>query len=279
MAGRASAAPAAASSIASGRSAPVLPAPLEHHYVSKHGGSLADAHVFVKYAVRYKGAGEVVASKAWPLAGATPADSLEAQPVDIAEAELTTQAPTGIRYGDLPEWLGHDGARLLEKALRERLPDKLATTVQYDPVTKMTSAPGESAAAFAARLGALGGGAQAEKLRARLDKKRRDLDVQQQDLSARSKEKWFAVGSAILSNIGLLTGRRKTISGAGTVMSKNRLENTAEARVEALEQEIAALDRELAEFASVDAARFEARPLVPAKGDVKLLRFDLAWVH
>ena len=119
---------------------------------------------------------------------------------------------------------------------------------------------------------------QAERLRERLEKKRRDLEVQKQDLSARSKEKWFAVGSAILSNIGLFTGRKKTISGTGTVMSKNRLENTAEARVEALAQEIASLDQELAAIATVDAARFETRPLVPAKGDVKLLRFDLVWV-
>jgi len=277
MAGRASAVPAASS--ASGTSAPVLPAPLEHRYASKYGGSMADAHVFVKYAVRYKGAGEVVASKAWPLTGATPADSLEAEPVEVAEAELTSDAPAGLRYGELPEWLGRDGAKLLERALRERLPDKLATTVQYDPVTKATSAPGESAEAFAARLGALGGGAQAEKLRERLEKKRRDLEVQKQDVSARSKEKWFAVGSAILSNIGLFTGRKKTISGTGTVMSKNRLENTAEARVAALEQEIASLDQDLAAIATVDAARFETRPLVPAKGDVKLLRFDLVWVR
>ncbi|MGH7390264.1 MAG: hypothetical protein ACREM3_12525, partial [Candidatus Rokuibacteriota bacterium] len=64
MAGRAPAAPAASS--ASATSSPVLPAPLEHHYASKYGGSMAEAHVFVKYAVRYKGAGELVASKAWP---------------------------------------------------------------------------------------------------------------------------------------------------------------------------------------------------------------------
>ncbi|HET7291837.1 MAG TPA: helicase HerA-like domain-containing protein [Vicinamibacteria bacterium] len=275
MAGRAAAAPRAAEPAGA---APVLPSPLTHNYASKYGGALADPHVFVKYAVRYKGAGEVVASKAWPLSGATPADSLEAEAIEVAEAELA-KAPSGaIRHGDLPEWLGRDGARLLEKALRDRLPDKLATTVQYDPITKETSAPGEPAEVFAARLGASGGGAPAAKLRERLARKRRELELQKDDVSARSKEKWLAVGSAILSNIGLLTGRKRTISGAGAVLSKNRLENAAEGRLDALSQEIASLEQELGALETVDAARFEARPLVPGKGDVKLLRYDLLWV-
>ena len=116
----------------------MLPAPLQHHYFSKYGASMGDAHVFVKYAVRYKGAGEVVASRAWPLSGATPADSLEAEPLEIGEGDLKDEAPSGLQYGELPGWLGRD-AKPLEKAVRERLPDKLATAVHYDPVTKQTS--------------------------------------------------------------------------------------------------------------------------------------------
>jgi len=258
--------------------APVLPAPLQHHYHSKYGGALGDAHVFVKYAVRYKGAGEVVASRAWPLTGATPADSLEAEPLEIGEEDLKDEAPAGLRYGDLPAWLGRDGAKQLERAIRDRLPDKLATAVHYDPVTKTSSAPGESADSFAARLSAAGGGAAADKLRERLEKKQRDLLAMRQEVSARSKEKWLALGSAILSNIGLLTGRKRTVSGAGSVLTKNRLENSAEARAANLEQEIADLDQQLQQMSAVDPARFEPRPLVPAKGDVKLLRFDLVWV-
>ncbi len=259
--------------------APMLPAPLLHHYYSKYGASMCDAHVFVKYAVRYKGAGEVVGSRAWPLVGATPAESLEAEPLEIGEDELKTEAPAGVQYADLPAWLGRDGAKLLERAIRDRLPDKLATAVHYDAVTKTSSAPGEAAEAFAARISAGGGGETAEKLRDRREKKQRDLEATQQEVSARSKEKWLAVGSAILSNIGLLTGRKRTVSGAGSVLTKNRLENSAEARVSNLEQEILDLDQQLQQMAAVDPARFEARPLVPAKGDVKLLRFDIVWIR
>jgi hypothetical protein len=256
----------------------VLPPPLEHRYHSKYGGRIGEAHVFVKYAVRYKGAGEVVGCRAWPLAGASPADSLEAEPLELAEAGLGEEAPAGLQYGDLPEWLGRDGAKGLERAIRERLPDKLATAVHYDPVTRTSSAPGESADAFAARLSAAGGGAAADKVRERLEKKQRDLLGMRQEVSARSKEKWLAVGSAILSNIGLLTGRKRTVSGAGSVLTKNRLENSAEARVAGLQQEVADLEQQLQQMSAVDPARFEPRPLVPAKGDVKLLRFDLVWV-
>ncbi len=279
MLGRAKPAAGTPAAAAASSVAPVLPPPLEHHYYSKYGAAMCDAHVFVKYAVRYKGAGEVVASRAWPLAGASAADSLEAEPVEIGEGDLKDAAPAGVQYGELPAWLGRDGAKLLEKAIRDRLPDKLATAVHYDPVTKASSAPAEAADAFAARLQAAGGGAAAEKLRERLDKKRRDLESMKQEVSARSKEKWFAVGSAILSNIGLLTGRKRTVSGASSVLTKNRLENSAEARVASVEQEIADLDRQLQELSAVDPARFEARPLVPGKGDVKLLRFDLVWVY
>jgi hypothetical protein len=57
------------------------------------------------------------------------------------------------------------------------------------------------------------------------------------------------------------------------------MEDTAEARVQALQAEIAELEAELVAHTAVDAARFEARPLVPGKGDVKLLRYDLVWVY
>jgi hypothetical protein len=154
-------------------------------------------------------------------------------------------------------------------------------TVFSDPVTKTSSSPGETREDFAGRLAAAGGGDKAAKLRDKLDKKKGDLLLKQQDLSGRKQEKWMALGSAILSNIGLLTGKKKNVSlgGAGSVLSKNRMENTAEARVEALQAEIAALEEELAALAEVDPARFEETQLVPAKTSVKLLRYDVVWVY
>src|SRR6185369_43129 len=48
---------------------PVLPPPLRHAFLKRHGGELANPYLLVKYAVRYKGAGETVDLRAWPLAG------------------------------------------------------------------------------------------------------------------------------------------------------------------------------------------------------------------
>ena len=65
----------------------------------------------------------------------------------------------------------------------------------------------------------------------------------------------------------------------GSVLSKNRMEGTAEARLEALRAEAAELERQLAEATVVDPARFVAEALAPVRGGVGLLRYDLVWVY
>jgi hypothetical protein len=184
-----------------------------------------------------------------------------------------------MRYGDLPGWLTSGGAKGLEKALRDRLPDKLGTTVFLDPVTRAASRPGETREAFGARLAQVGGGAAAEKLRDTIEKKKRELAVREQDLAGRKNEKWVALGSAVLQNIGLFTGRKRTITGAGTVLSKSRIQDTAEARVEALRAEVGELEQQLGAHTEVDPTRFAEQELLPAKTGVKLLRYDLVWVY
>jgi hypothetical protein len=279
MAGR-TAAPAATagSSPAAMAGPPVVPSPLRHNFFKKYGGELADPHLFVKYAVRYKGAGETVALHAYPLAGATAAEIFEAEPLAPEESAVSTEVPRGVRYGDLPGFVVEGGAKGLEKALKDRLADKLAVTLYFDPVTKESSTPGESKDAFAARLKSEGGGGD-DKLQDQLDRKKRDLALKEQELTGRKTEKWTSIVTAVVSNIGLFTGRKRTISGASTVLTKNRLENTAEARVEALRAEVAELEAKMADLGSVDASRFEERPLIPGRSDVKILRYDLLWVY
>jgi hypothetical protein len=258
---------------------PLLPPPFHHNYLSRHGGELANAYLLVKYAVRYKGSGETVGVRGYPLGGSSASELLEAEPMAVDEAALAPQPARPVRHAALPDWLVSSGARGVERVLKERLSDKLAQEIWYDPVTKATSAPGEDAAAFAARLQTSGAGSQAEKLRERLDKKRRDLATAEQDLSGRKTEKWAALGTAILSNIGLLGGRKRTISGAGTVLTKNRMENTAEARVETLRAEVAELEKDLAEQSGVDPSRFQPRVARPGRSEVDVLRYDLVWVY
>jgi uncharacterized protein DUF87 len=270
---------AAARRDSAGAGPPVLPPPFHNNYFSRYGGELAHPYLLVKYAVRYKGSGETVGVRGYPLGGSSASELLESEPNAIDESAVTPQPSKPVRHAELPDWFAASGARAVEKVLKERLPEKLAQDVWYDPVTKATSAPGEDPAAFAARLQAAGEGMPAEKLRDRLDKKRRDLATAEQELSGRKTEKWAALGTAILSNIGLLGGRKRTISGAGTVLTKNRMENTAEARVEALRAEVAELEKDLAAQAGVDRSRFEPRVSRPGRSEVDVLRYDLVWVY
>jgi len=257
---------------------PVLPPPFKHNYLSKYGAELADPFLLVKYAVRYKGMAEMIATRGYPLGVPGVAEILEAEPVEIDESAVTGIAPQGVRYSDLPGYLAEAGAKGIEKSLKERLADKLALVTYLDPPTRESSEPGEDRAAFAARLTAAGGGGVGEKFKEKLDKKQRDLAAREADLSGRKTEKWTAIGSAVLQNIGLFTGRKRSISGAGTVLTKNRMENNAEAKVEALRAEVAALAEQLEEAQTIDPARFEEQTLVPARTAVKILRYDLVWI-
>jgi uncharacterized protein DUF87 len=267
---------------AGAEAAPVAPSGLTQSFLKQYGGEVADPYLLVKYALRLKGADETVALRAWPLDAASAAEVFDGEEMAVDEAQLAEEAPSGIRYAELPAYLGERGVvRALEKAIKDRLPGELAGVVWTDPVTKATSPPGEDRDAFAARLGhgAGGGTPQIARLRDRLEKKKRDLEARQRDLEGRRTEKWVALGSAVLSNVGLLTGRKRTISGAGSVVSKNRMEGTAEARVEALEAEIADLEQELAANTSIDPARLLSMTVVPTRTQVKLLRYGIVWIY
>lgn len=264
---------------ATAASAPVLPARYRHLYLPLRGAGRAEPHLFVKYAVRYaKGGDETTGVRAWPLQGESAREVLEAEPLDVEEQAISEAAPPGIRYGELPAWLDEGGARELERALKARLPDKLALAGFRDPQTGESSLPGETRAAFAARLAAAGGGDKARALAERVEKKRRELALREQEVSGRRQEKWLAVGSAVLRNIGVLMGKKRSVTGVSSVLTKNRLEDSAEARLEALRAELSSLEAQLSAAVEVDPARFEETTLAPLRGGVTLLRDELVWV-
>ena len=273
---------AAAAPVARGpaAAAPVAPAGLAQSFLRHFGAEVADPYLLVKYAVRYKGMEETVGLRAWPLDAASAAEVFDGDDLPVDETVLSEVPPPGVRFAELPAYLSDRGAmRAMEKAIKDRLPGELAGTVWTDPLTKATSLLGEDRAAFAARLGQAAGSPQVARLRDRLEQKKGELEARQRDLEGRRTEKWVALGSAVLSNIGLFTGRKRTISGAGTVVSKNRMEGTAEARVEALKAEITELEQELAAHSSVDPARLQSTTVVPTRTQVKLLRYGLVWVY
>jgi hypothetical protein len=276
---------AAAPAAAAATAVPPLPAPWRHNYFARHRGELAAPHLLVKYSVRYgKGAEEVVRVRAWPLDAGSAAEVLEAEPLEVKEDAVFEEGPPALRYSELPGFMGAaTSARAVERALKERLADKLEVTVWFDPLTERHAEPDEEPEAFAARLLSTGPGPDEAKLRERLERKKRDLQAAEQELSGRKKEKWFSVGTAILG--GILSGgrglsrARRGISGMGSVLNKDRMEGAAESRVEQLRAEVEELDRQVTGLMVVDSSRFEKKTLTPARKDVDLLRYDLLWVY
>jgi DNA helicase HerA-like ATPase len=273
-------------------SAPMLPPPFKHLYYSKYAAAQAEAHLLVKYAFRLKDQDEMIGVRLYPMGVKSPAEIFDTEHIELEDdAKVSPEAPASVRYGELPAFLASIGAKGLERATRDRLADELAMKVFFDAVTKTQSKPGESREDFAARLSGAGGGEKTAKLREKLDKKKLDLQQASEDLEGRSQEKKAAmfkgaleVGASVLSSF--FGGRRanpisaikKGATAMGGVTSKNRMEDNAEARVTALQQEIAGIEAEIAGASQVDPTRFEEKTLVPPKASTKLLRYDIVWV-
>jgi Helicase HerA, central domain len=263
---------------------PPLPAPLRARFLNLRGGNVAQPHLYVKAAVRYKvgrsSTPETTHSLGFPIdPGVSAVETLAATPLEIDESQISDAAPGNVSFGDLPAYLSIDGPKAIERALRERLDDCFQLDLQYDPVTKTVSEPGESVEAFTMRVqNAPAVQANRKKLESKLEAKRGMAQDKKSEVSARGMEKWASLGTSILSNIGLLSGRKRTVTGVGGVLSKQRMESNARNRVERLEAEVAELEQQLAEVSEVDATRFETRSVKPAKTDVAVIRYDILWV-
>lgn len=280
------AAPSRQEKAAADSAAPALPSAWPAHWYEKRSADIASPSLFVKYAVRYRAgassAPEATAAKLFPLSAASAAEILEGEVTDLGPADLDalrSAAPARpLRYAELPGWFGEGAVKSVEKAVKTRLPDKLATTLLRDSVTGALSAPGESADAFASRLSSGTGAAEPPAaLRDRLDKKRRDLAAAEAAEKSRSMETMASIGTAALDVLGGFLGKRKTlrVGKVGSVLTKTRMEGTAESKVEGLRAEVAALE---AKLAPPDATRFEKVNVVPAAAHVDVLSIGIAWV-
>ena len=265
---------------------PPLPSPLRPRYLDRWGGNQATPHLFVKAAVRYKVGTSSTDESVYTLGfrldpGLTPVETLESEPVSLEEESLTeSPPPTGLSYADLPAYIGQNGARGIERALKDRLDDRFAIDLLYDPYTKAIARPGETADDFAARLQntpALV--TKRRSIETKLEDKRGALAAKQQDLQGRKVEKWASLGNSILSNIGLFTGKKRRVTGVSGTLSKQRMEANARSAIERLEADVAQLETELAEAGHVDPSRFEQRTVRPSKSDLTLIRYDIVWVY
>ena len=215
-------------------------------------------------ATRTRGRRSACAPGRWR--GRAPAEALEAEPIAVDEAAIAgPRRRRACATRDLPAWLAAGGARRSRRRSGTGCRTSSPPRVYRDPVTnEACRAAGETREAFAARLCRRGGGGDAAESCARSSTRRGPSSRARAGGLGRKQEKWFALGCAVLKNIGLFTGRKRTITGVGSVLTKNRMEDTAEARLEALRTEVADLERQqAAEMASVDPARLAKRRWCP----------------
>ena len=186
-------------------------------------------------------------------------------------------------FADLPAFAAaNDGAKVIERILRDRLDDRLTAELIFDPVTKKFSNLGEDEAAFAARLaGTSTVSTKRDALDTKIAKLERDVSMKSQELKGRKFEKWMSILTALLANLNVFTGSSKKVktTGMGSVLTKNRMENTAESRKEALEAQLKELKAQREELDAPDPSRFERRTIKPTKTDVSIVRYDIAWVY
>jgi len=273
-----SAAPEGRAEAGESTSQPPLPSPWKPRWAKKRGADVAAPYLCVRYSIVYRDgttkAPETPGAKLFPLGVDDVSEVLEGESIDLAPEDLLAEAPPDVRYGELPAWMGPSAVKALEKSVRERLPEKLATTLLRDPVTKSLSAPGETPEAFASRVA---GAAAPAALRDKLERKRRELAAATAQEQGRSVEKYTAMATAAADLLGGLFGKKKSlkVGKIGSVLTKNRMEGAAEAKVETLKAEIEALE---AKVAPPDVSRFESVPVVPLKSHVDVLSIGVAWV-
>lgn len=241
----------------------------------------ARAFLLLKFGVRYRvgtvASEETMHELAFPLDGtATPAESLEGEPLSVRGVPFLTAQPDGLTTGELPPWVASAKYAKVEAALKTRLPSKLETKLLQDPLTKLISGPTETLEAFAARVVAKQGvHRDVLKLTRDLEKKRADLAQAEKEVSSRKAEKWLSVGAGVM---GLFGGRSRSLSGVGRALTSNRQQGSAESRVEDLQLAIEQLERQLTQQEAIDPARFVEHLCVPRAADVQVLRLQLAWI-
>ena len=272
------AAPASANT-ASPAGPPMLPSEWPARWLDRRGGDRATPYLWVKAAVRYKsGKGtsdEITSTKLFPLDAETPREVVQGDVLDLEGKDLLEAAPRTLAYAELPSWVGTKGVKEAEKAVKERLPDLLATTLLRDPLSGILSNPDEGEDDFAARVGekAKPSAALVEKI----EKKRRDLAAAEQAEKARSMETMASMAGAAFDVLGGLFAKKTTlkVGKVGSVLSKRRMEGAAETKIETLKAELEELE---AKVAAPDPTRFEKVEVIPTKTGVDILGVGVAWV-
>jgi len=237
-----------------------------------------------------------------PLEGTSGAASLEWAAARPSEIAAGPEPPHGVSFIDLPdafrsaaEW------KTAGAALKGWLAAERSLALMRNTALKLASQPGETAEAFGGRCrqeaerrqeaeaAALKSKYEARlaRLKARVEKERRELEMDKQSLEARKMDEIVSAGETLL---GMFMGRRRSISGA---ITRRRMTSTSGARLEkssaehaSAVQEMEALQREAeAALDALDArwdeaaGQVEEMPLRPKKSGIEILEVGLLWAR
>ncbi len=270
---------AAPATTMAGAGPPILPAPLKARFLRQDGGTDAYPLLFVKASARYKIGGtstESTRSLAFPIgASMAPGEVMAGQPAMIDEAAVGDTPPQGVRYAEMPSWLQVDGAKAIEKVLKDRLDDRLTISVLYDPATRTIGDADDTPEALARRIEASPEvRSKRDAIEAKINQKQAELAGRREDENNRRASKWADIGGSLLG--GLLGGRKRSV---GSILRKASTSSSSGASIARLESQIASLANQLGEIGGVDPSRFEFRDVKPAAGDVSVIRYDILWVY
>lgn len=227
----------------------------------------------------------------------------DAQPIEVTSRELLNRSEPDSSFDLVPDSINEQKeVQDLEKNLADHLYRTSSLTLLYSPVLKSYSLPNEGEREFRMRLSQTAREKRDEevdklnqhyekqlgKLEDKLRRSEASLTKKKAKAGAHGREMAVSVGESVL---GMFMGRRST-RAASTAMSKYRQRELAqmdvkeaEENVEALQQEIAELEKELKEEAAAITTRwdetlkeFEEVQIKPRKSDIQIDIVALAWV-
>jgi len=236
-----------------------------------------------------------------PSGGGTPRWE-EAQQLDLTSRDLLNRSEPDARFDQLPESINE--ARELD-ALKENLIDHLyrnsSLKLLYNSALKTYSKPRESELDFRARLTQSARekrDLEVDELNRRYETRLRTLQdrlrraqatatMRQADVEAHKREVMVSVGESV---VGMFLGRR-SFRGASTALSKYRQKSSAEMQAQEAEENVAALQKDIAQVESElqqettdittrwdgSLNAFTEVPVRPNRNDIQVETVALAW--
>ena len=172
------------------------------------------------------------------------AEALEAEPIEVDESAVE---PGGARpacaTATCPRGWRPAGPRGSRRRSRSGCPTSSSLTVFRDPVTDEASRPGETRDAFAARLGRRRRRRRGPRVQEAREEAERPRGPRAGGRAGASRRSGSPSAPPCSRTSASSRARSAPSPGVGSVLTKNRMEDTAEARLDALKAEVADLEQ------------------------------------